>query len=142
MKTLFIAFISLFMAAGLQNAHAQEVKQLSTSEFKKEIWEFEKEKDWKYLGDKPAIIDLYATWCPPCQKLAPILKNIQREYGHKIQIYKVDVDKEPKLAQLFNASSIPLMVFIPKNGKPFLVTGLRPQEQLEQIIREKLDITK
>ena len=102
----------------------------------------EKEKDWKYLGDKPAIIDMYATWCPPCKKLSPILEEIQKEYGDKLQIYKVDVDKEPALAQLFNASSIPLMLFIPENGKPFTVTGLRPKEQITDIINEKLEVKK
>lgn len=121
---------------------AQEVKKLSTADFKKEIWDYTANKDWKYLGDKPAIIDLYATWCPPCKKLSPILEKIQKEYGKKLQIYKVDVDKEPELAQLFNATSIPMMVFIPKDGKPFTVTGLRPQAQLEQIITEKMDIKK
>ncbi len=105
------------------------VKNLTTAEFKKEIWDFTKDKEWKYLGNKPLIIDLYANWCPPCRKLSPILIQIQKEYGDKIQIYKVDVDKESELAQLFKASSIPLMIFIPKDGKPFAVPGLRPQNQ-------------
>ena len=69
-------------------------------------------------------------------------EEIQKEYGDKLQIYKVDVDKEPALAQLFNASSIPLMLFIPKNGKPFTVTGLRPKEQITDIINEKLEVKK
>ena len=79
---------------------------------------------------------------PPCKKLSPILEEIQKQYGKKIQIYKVDVDKESELARLFNASSIPLMVFIPKDGKPFTITGLRPQEQIEQLIGEKLGVKK
>ena len=122
--------------------HAQTVKHLTTAEFKKEIWDYSANKEWKYLGDKPAIIDLFATWCPPCKKLSPILEEIQKQYGNKIQIYKVDVDKEPELAQLFKASSIPVMIFIPKDGKPFSVVGLRPQEQIEQLISEKLDVKK
>ena len=77
----------------------------------------------------------------PLRELAE-LEEIQKEYGDKLQIYKVDVDKEPALAQLFNASSIPLMLFIPKNGKPFTVTGLRPKEQITDIINEKLEVKK
>lgn len=65
-------------------------------------------------------------------------KKSKKEYGSKIQIYKVDTDKEKQLSNLFNVSSIPLMVFIPKKGEPFLVTGLRPKEQLVEIINEKL----
>lgn len=140
-KTIFL-LITLVAAFCFSSLKAQTVKHLTTKEFKEQVWNFNKNKDWKYLGDKPAIIDLYATWCPPCKKLSPILENIQKEYGNKIQIYKVDVDKEPQLAQLFNASSIPLMIFIPKNGKPFSVAGLRPQEQIEQIIVEKLNVKK
>ena len=142
MKKILILSIAICLTGFLQVIHAQEVKHLTTAEFKKEIWNFSDNKDWKYLGDKPAIVDLYATWCPPCKKLSPILEQIQKDYGKKIQIYKVDVDKEPELAQLFNASSIPMMIFIPKDGKPFSVTGLRPQDQIEQIIKEKLDIKK
>lgn len=142
MKKLLITLIAVCLSGIIYSTQAQEVKKLTTADFKKEIWDFTNNKDWKYLGDKPAIIDLYATWCPPCKKLSPILEKIQKEYGKKIQIYKVDVDKESELAKLFNATSIPLMIFIPKDGKPFLITGLRPQEQLEQIIAEKLNVKK
>jgi len=142
MKQIVILSIILCLTGIASQLNAQEVKHLTTEEFKKQIWDYSTNKDWKYLGNRPAIVDLYATWCPPCKKLSPILEQIQKEYGKKIQIYKVDVDKSPELAQLFNANSIPLMIFIPKDGKPFAVTGLRPQNQLEQIISEKLDIKK
>lgn len=140
-KTIFL-LIAIFATAAFTSVHAQTVKNLTTAEFKKEVWDFSTDKDWKYLGDKPAIIDLYATWCPPCKKLSPILEEIQKQYGKKLQVYKIDVDKEPELARLFNASSIPVMIFIPKAGKPFSVVGLRPQEQIEQLIGEKLDVKK
>lgn len=142
MKKALILSIIFCLTGMIHYLNAQEVKHLTTEQFKKEIWDYTASKDWKYLGDKPAIVDLYATWCPPCKKLSPILEQIQKDYGKKIQVYKVDVDKSPELAQLFNASSIPMMIFIPKNGKPFAVTGLRPQNQLEQIISEKLEVKK
>lgn len=142
MKKILILSIIFCLAGATHFICAQEIRHLTTADFKKEIWDFSKDKDWKYLGDKPAIIDLYATWCPPCKKLSPILEQIQKDYDKKIQIYKVDVDKEPELAQLFNATSIPMMIFIPKASKPFAVTGFRTQTQIEQIITEKLDIKK
>ena len=148
-KLLITAFALLAFAAGSQaqtnNKNAKNMKTiaLTKADFLKKVADYEKNpEEWKYLGDKPAIIDLYATWCPPCKKLSPILEEIQKQYGKKIQIYKVDVDKESELARLFNASSIPLMVFIPKDGKPFTITGLRPQEQIEQLIGEKLGVKK
>lgn len=77
--------------------------------FIKEIFDYEKSKEWKYKGDKPAIIDLYADWCGPCRMTAPIMKELAKEYAGKIVIYKVNVDKEKELAALFNATSIPLL---------------------------------
>lgn len=142
MRKLLILCIGILITSMLQNVQAQKVKNLNTEEFKKTIWDYSNTKEWKYLGEKPAILDLYATWCPPCKKLSPILEEIQKAYGDKLQIYKIDVDKNPELAQLFNASSIPMMIFIPQKSKPFSVTGLRPQNQIEQIITEKLEIKK
>lgn len=136
MKKVLIPFILLLTFS--IGTKAQTVESLTNDQFKEKIWNYDTDKEWKYLGDKPAIIDLYATWCGPCKRLAPILEEIQKEYGSKIQIYKVDTDKEKQLSNLFNVSSIPLMVFIPKKGEPFLVTGLRPKEQLVEIINEKL----
>ncbi len=138
MKNKFILLFVLFLSGLFLTANGQTVKELTTQEFKNLIWNYDKDKEWKYIGKKPVIIDLYATWCGPCKRLAPILADIQKDYGNKLQIYKVDTDKERQLARLFNVSSIPLMVFIPIEGQPFLVGGLRPKEQLVQIINEKL----
>jgi len=138
MKNKFILLFVLFLSGLFPTANGQTVKELTTQEFKTLIWNYDKDKEWKYIGKKPVIIDLYATWCGPCKRLAPILADIQKDYGNKLQIYKVDTDKERQLARLFNVSSIPLMVFIPTEGQPFLVGGLRPKEQLVQIINEQL----
>lgn len=138
MKNKLILLLVIFSAGFCPVMNAQTVKELTTQEFKDQIWNYDKNKEWKYTGDKPLIIDLYASWCGPCKRLAPILADIQKDFGNKIQIYKVDTDKEKDLARLFNVSSIPLMVFIPKKGEPFLVSGLRPKEQLVSIINEKL----
>ncbi|WP_242357500.1 thioredoxin family protein [Bacteroides acidifaciens] len=91
--------------------------------FLKDVFDYEKSKKWKYKGDKPAIIDLYADWCGPCRQTAPIMKELAKEYAGKIIIYKVNVDKQKELAALFNATSIPLFVFIPMNGDPQLFRG-------------------
>ena len=87
------------------------------------VFDYEKSKVWKYKGDKPAIIDLYADWCGPCRQTAPIMKELAKEYAGKIVIYKVNVDKQKELAALFNATSIPLFVFIPMKGDPQLFRG-------------------
>ena len=61
MKKTIVLLIAVFAATAFTSVRAQTVKHLTTEEFKKEIWNYSSDKDWKYLGDKPAIIDLYAT---------------------------------------------------------------------------------
>ena len=100
-----------------------EVIVMNKEMFIKDVFDYEKSEEWKYKGDKPAIIDLYADWCGPCRMTAPIMKSLAKEYDGKIVIYKVNVDKEKELAALFNATSIPLFVFIPMKGEPQLFRG-------------------
>ena len=100
-----------------------EVIVMNKEMFINDVFDYQNSKEWKYKGDKPAIIDLYADWCGPCRMTAPIMKSLAKEYDGKIVIYKVNVDKEKELAALFNATSIPLFVFIPMEGEPQLFRG-------------------
>ena len=112
---------------------------LTRAEFLKKIADYENHsKEWKYLGDKPAIVDFYADWCGPCRMTAPIMKSLAKEYDGKIVIYKVNVDKEKELAALFNATSIPLFVFIPMNGEPQLFRGAADKATYQKAIDEFL----
>lgn len=115
-----------------------KVITMSKEMFIEEIFDYTKESEWKYKGDKPAIIDLYANWCGPCLQVAPIMKKLAKEYSEQIIIYKVNVDKEPELAALFNASSIPLFVFIPMKGIPQLYRGAADKKGYKKMIDEFL----
>ena len=111
-----------------------EVVVMDKDMFLKDVFDYEKSKEWKYKGDKPAIIDLYADWCGPCRQTAPMAK----EYAGKIVIYKVNVDKQKELAALFNATSIPLFVFIPMKGDPQLFRGAADKATYKKAIDEFL----
>ena len=106
--------------------------------FLKDVFDYEKSKEWNYKGNKPAIIDLYADWCGPCRQTAPIMKELAKEYAGKIVIYKVNVDKQKELAALFNATSIPLFVFIPMKGDPQLFRGAADKATYKKAIDEFL----
>lgn len=115
-----------------------EVIAMNKEMFLKDVFDYQASQEWKYKGDKPAIIDLYADWCGPCRLTAPIMKSLAKEYDGKIVIYKVDVDKEKELAALFNATSIPLFVFIPMTGEPQLFRGAADKATYQKAIDEFL----
>ena len=78
------------------------VTELTQEDFVKKVYDFETNPNaWKFEGDKPAVIDFYATWCGPCKMMSPILDEISKEYEGKINVYKVNVDKEADLASVF-----------------------------------------
>jgi thioredoxin len=83
-------------------------------------------------------VDFTATWCGPCKRLSPILEELAKEYKGKIVIYKVDVDKCEDLARAFNISSIPALLFIPMEGQPEMIVGLRSKEAYKSDIETKL----
>lgn len=115
-----------------------EVIAMNKEMFIKDVFDYQASQEWGYKGDKPAIIDLYADWCGPCRLTSPIMKSLAKEYDGKIVIYKVDVDKEKELAALFNATSIPLFVFIPMTGEPQLFRGAADKATYQKAIDEFL----
>ncbi len=112
---------------------------LTKADFLKKVADYEGNPDeWKYLGDKPAIVDFYASWCGPCKAIAPILEELAAEYDGKIYIYKVDTEAEQELAAAFGIRSIPSLLFIPMNGQPQMAQGALPKETFKQAIEEVL----
>ncbi len=117
--------------------------KLTKAEFLEKVYNFESNPDeWKYEGDKPAIIDFYADWCRPCRMIAPVLEELAAEYGDDIVIYKVDTQKERELAAAFNIQSLPSILFIPLNGKPQLAKGALPKESFIKAIESVLKVKK
>jgi len=115
--------------------------EMNKAMFLEKIVNYEKNpNDWKYLGDKPAIIDFYATWCGPCRAMSPRLEQVAEEYGGKIVVYKVDVDKEQELAGKFGIQSIPSLLFIPMNEKPQMAMGAIGLEDLKREVAEVLKV--
>lgn len=117
-----------------------KLEHLTSSTFKEKVFDYEKNKEWKYKGSKPAIVDFYADWCGPCKMIAPILEELQKEYDGKIIIYKVDVDDEKELANVFQTYSIPSILFIPMEGQPQMAKGALPRESFVKAINEVLKV--
>ena len=108
---------------------------LTKADFLKKVADYETNpQEWKYLGDKPALIDFYATWCGPCKALAPVLEELAAEYGDQIYIYKVDTGEEQELAAVFGIRSVPSLLFIPREGQPQMALGAMPKGALKEHI--------
>ena len=92
--------------------------------------------EWKYLGDKPAIVDFYADWCGPCKAIAPHLEEIAKEYDGKLYVYKINVDNDPEIADAFKLVGIPTLLFIPVEGEYSVQIGNTSKEELMKKVAE------
>jgi len=118
------------------------LEHLTLDTFKAKVFDYEKNKEWKFEGDVPCVIDFYANWCGPCKMVAPVLEELQKEYGSKLNIYKVDTEDQQELAALFGIQSIPSLLFVPKDGKPQMAMGALPKATFEQAFKDVLGVTK
>ena len=112
--------------------------KLSTQDFKDKVFNYETEKEWKYKGTVPAIIDFYADWCGPCKMVAPVLEELATEYEGRSVIYKVDTEAEMELAGVFGIQSIPTFLFIPVDADPMMQPGAFPKKVFKEIIEDHL----
>jgi len=115
-----------------------KVVHITTKEFKEKVYNYEANKEWKYNGNKPCIVDFYADWCRPCKMIAPILDDLAKEYEGQIVIYKVDTEAERELSAVFGIRSIPSILFVPLDGQPQMAQGALPKESFKDAINSIL----
>lgn len=116
------------------------LEHLTKETFKAKVFNFEENKEWKFEGDLPAVIDFYADWCGPCKMVAPILEELAEEYAGKVNIYKVDTEAERELSAVFGIQSIPSMLFVPAEGQPAMAKGALPKDNIKEAFKDVLKI--
>lgn len=116
-----------------------KIVELNKVDFLKKVYNFEADpNEWKFEGQRPAIVDFFATWCGPCKALHPVLEDISEEYSGLVDVYQIDVDKEEELAAAFGIRSVPTLLVIPVNEDPKIVQGALPKDQLKKLIDDFL----
>ncbi|HET7733954.1 MAG TPA: thioredoxin family protein [Paludibacter sp.] len=136
-KTLQLLLLCIIVSstAMAQKSTNVEIVDLTTQSFKQKVWNFDKDKTFKRVGELPIILDFHATWCRPCKMLAPHLQAIQNKYKGKLVIYRIDVDQEPELAQRFKVQAMPTVVFIGSKTKFNSELGYREYDEVEKLVK-------
>jgi thioredoxin len=134
-----VMFVALSCTQGNKRTHETKTVHLTKADFLSKVADYESHPaEWEYLGDKPAIIDFYASWCGPCKMIAPYLEELAALYEDEIYIYKIDTDEEQELASVFGIRSIPTLLFIPMDDSPHISEGAMSKEELEEAIKSLL----
>jgi thioredoxin 1 len=84
----------------------------------------------------PVIADFWAEWCGPCRMIAPVLKQLAKDYKDKLKIAKINVDEEPDLASRYGIQSIPTLLFFKGGQLVKQQIGAVPRPVLEKIVKE------
>jgi thioredoxin len=146
--TIMLATVALASCGNTRTGNNNKQKQdnttmktieLTKADFLAKVANFETNpSEWKYLGDKPAVIDFYADWCGPCKAVAPIMEELAAEYADSVIIYKVNTEDEQELAAAFGIRSIPSILFVPMDGQPQMAQGAMPKASFKEIIDDVL----
>jgi thioredoxin len=116
------------------------IEHLTKETFKEKVFDFEQNKDWKFEGELPCVIDFYADWCGPCKMVAPVLEELAGEYEGKLNIYKVDTEEQRELSAMFGIQSIPSILFIPTDGQPQMAAGALPKDTFKKAFADVLKV--
>lgn len=143
---LIFSFIFLFSCGEKQTVKTEENKIINQSKVIEADTKYFIDKIAKiennaltYIGDKPAIVDFYASWCGPCNKLSPIMEKLSKKYEDKVNFYKIDVDKSSDLANVLGITAIPTLIFFSDStSSPIIMQGFMSETEIEHYISSYL----
>ena len=118
------------------------IEHLTKETFLKKVFNYEENKEWKFEGEKPCIIDFYADWCGPCKMVAPVLEELAGDFDGKIDVYKVNTEEQQELASAFGIRSIPSFLFVPAEGQPQMAMGALPKDTFVKAFKDVLGVEK
>lgn len=127
------------ITASESTAETSFVKVLDYKRFNKNVWDLEESpNEFVFKGNRPCVIDFYATWCGPCKKVAPIIEKLAKEYDGKVDFYKVDTDQNQKLSMILQIRNIPTVFFMKEGWQPEKAIGAYDEAYYRGIINKML----
>lgn len=117
---------------------AGKLNAITRRYFWEHIFDYRTGKDFELKGDKPVVIDFWATWCGLCMRLLPEMEKLAEEYKDQVLFLKVNADQEKELCSMFNVTALPTLFFIPVGGKPIIEVGATPEKFVEIIENQLL----
>jgi len=118
------------------------VEHLTKETFLNKVFNYEVNKEWKFEGEKPCVIDFYADWCAPCKIVSPVLEELADDFNGELDVFKINTEEEQELASAFGIKSIPSFLFIPSEGQPQMAMGALPKETFVKAFKDVLGIEK
>jgi len=85
--------------------------------------------------EKPVLVDFFATWCPPCQVLSPILEKLEQEFRDRVIFAQVNVDSAPQISQKYGINPIPTVILFKKGEPVNQFIGLRPESEIKEWLK-------
>ena len=113
-------------------------EHLTKESFLDKVFNYEKNREWKFEGKLPAVVDFWAPWCGPCRMVGPVIDELSREYSGKVNFYKLNTDEVQDVASAFGIRSIPSILFIPLEGAPKMAVGALPKQALKEAVEKEL----
>lgn len=136
---LIVSFFLLFSCGQKPKENNQVlVEQIDTKFFVDNVAKIDNET-LTYIGDKPTIVDFYASWCGPCKMLSPIMEKLSKKYEDKVHFYKINVDESSDLANTLKIKAIPTLIFFKDSlSTSIIIEGFMSETELEHYISSYL----
>ena len=111
------------------------MKQLTKAEFIANVTDYTTgAEETPFRGKRPAVVEFFATWCPHCQAMKPVLERVEAQYDGKVDFYQIDIDKQPEITDDFDIEGTPTIFYYPVKGRPIRKMGEMPAEQIAELI--------
>ena len=113
------------------------VHPINQQEFRERIADWTA-RDWVMVSERPVVVDFYADWCQPCKRLEPILRQVAQHYEGTVDFYRINVDENSEISDVFQIRSVPYLLICPLKGEPMNVIGVYPQREYIRVINQAL----